>query len=193
MFPGIRSQYSAQQCLELLMSLPPLKRLIIERVWDCAEVHYRTLYAPEIKLVHLNSLLRRKYADEPRSISAYSRAHRDYPMLLWWPILRGQRRPWEGAVMPEDAPVERTENDSVLPRGEQILAGQLRFRDGVFYMDDMPVELWGEDGIVRVRSLVNLIAASIATAIMVDDLDGKLDGALRFCHMLHSLAPLVTR
>jgi hypothetical protein len=204
MFPAIRPQYSTQQCFDLLEALPPLKRVIIERVWECALSHYRTTNRL-LTLADLKSLFNRKYTnnDGPKTITSYSRARAKYPMLVPWPIRKGQRPPWEGGVRAEAAPVERKDDDAAesdeslfrkLAPGDQVAAGQLTFRDGNFYLNGKLAAMEAlENGLVRWRPIVGLVAAGLATAVMVDSLDGVMGDGLRFCHMLHVLAPMLTR
>ena len=102
------------------------------------------------------------------TITSYSRAHRKYPMLLPWPILHGQRPPWEDAILSDETPIERVDEDAATAPEE----GQLVFRDGTFYLNGFPAALEVHDGFVRARMnigpILSLVAAGIAEAFMWD-------------------------
>ena len=179
MFPDLRTHPTPAQLYERLQSLPRLKRLIIERVWDCAKHHYRDTKT-QLTVADLEVLLRDLYFDQPKSLKSYSRAHSEYPDLLPWPITYGMRPPWES---------DEAEPELVDRAADQMRNGQLYFTETAFEVIASSGArthaqlVIAPDGSVRARLLMNVLAA-VFTVIALDIRDGKPDGVIHWCVVL---------
>jgi hypothetical protein len=178
MFPDLRRHPSPRQLAQALDRLPEGERAIILRTWDCADHHYRHTKLP-FDQAQLGALLER-YPDKPKSLASFDRAHRKYPLLLPWPIKRGDKPPWI-----EDTPID--DQQVMLTRRDQIDVGQM------FYLP--PVEVEDELGTKRlarliidrsgaVRGALLSAAAMLSGFCLLDAMDGKLDGIIHWCAVL---------
>jgi hypothetical protein len=185
MFPELRLELTPRALRDQLETLPLHERKIIERAWECVDRHYRATRT-RLERFDLEHFLK-DYIDKPKSLSSFDRAHRKYPLLLPWPIEYGMVRPWE---QPDVTPL-------VMKPEDEIAAGQLILDEhGAYVLEPNGVKrparlIAGSNG--TVMWMTSSVAAAVSGFALLDGMDGKLDGAIHWCHVLAEvLAPHLT-
>lgn len=183
MFPELRRRLTPAEYRTRLETLPEGERLIIIRVWECADRYYKnssTVYDMDREELRLRL---RRYPDGPTSLSSVDRAHHRHPDLLPWPIKRGMRPPW-AEIEPELEPITRAPADGV--SGTQLAL--IDVVDPTGGKKTKAALVVRENGQVYAR-LMAAMTGMAATIVMMDGLDGKIDQIVHWCRFLLGRPP----
>lgn len=172
--------------LETVDMFPDLLPEIVVRIWKAHDRHYATGTRTPPTRAQIERYLKDDETYGPSSLSEIDRARKRYPKLLPWPILRGQRRPWEAKPDLLDDLVDYHSGGDLRLVGDEPPLRRALLRG----VNGEVIEAMADASGRVIQLVLRDTTASVAAAALfvfgvLDQLsDGRLDGVVHWCHFL---------
>jgi len=159
---------------DLHLKIPPIAR----RIWTEALAYYKTGTLEPLTQRLLSELLQRRNPSLPGGFRTVQRAFHDHPQWLKWPILSGQRPPWEPAPTAPEGGGKVIDSEPLALRSIDLVSGDGR-------MVAVTVDEQGFLHLARWKDALLTLAAGLATTVVVlDGMDGHIDHVIHWCRVM---------